>query len=109
MIIQLRHSAYTRTAARRHYKWWIYLTGGVAGLLILVYIGLVNDVSTQGYRLQGLQQEVKRLEQGNTAIEIQLAAAQSLQRLESESGSLALVPLEHTEYLDVPTTSVAVR
>ena len=78
-------------------------------MLVVAYIGLSNNVATHGYRLSALQKETRRLDEDNTALEIKVAAAQSLQRLESESGSLALSPLEHIEYLNATAPAVAVR
>jgi len=85
------------------------LSGVFIIVLVVIYIGLTNDVAVQGYRLRSLQEEVKKLEEDNSALAIQVAAAQSLQRLESESTSLALIPLDRIEYFTTPTTAVAIR
>lgn len=108
MIYGWRHNSNKKNHG--YYSPWLKRSGIVAVvLLIIVYIGLTNDIATQGYRLKTLQQEIKRLEEINAELSIQVAAAESLQRLESASNSLALTPLEHVEYLTTPVTAVAVR
>lgn len=98
-----------RQVVGHHNKLWCWLSAAVAVMLVVVYIGLNNDVSTQGYRLKSLQQEASKLEEINTALEIQVAAEQSLQRLDSEKISLALTPVGQIEYLAAPDTAVAAR
>ena len=89
---------------------WPRLIGGVLiVVMVVVYVGLTNDTATQGYRLRSLQEEAKKMEEENSTLEIRVAAAQSLQRLESESTSLSLVPLDHTEFLTASITAVAAR
>lgn len=108
MIYAWRHNSNKKNSG--HYSPWLKRSGIVAVVLLtIVYIGLTNDVATQGYRLKTLQQETKRLEETNAELGIQVAAVESLQRLESASNSLALTPLERIEYLTTPTTAVAVR
>lgn len=107
-IFKGRLAMKTRSVGR-HAKLWRWLGAAVVLILVIVYIGLTNDVATQGYRLKSLQQEAGKLEEINTTLEIKVAAEQSLQRLESESASLALTPVEKIEYLALPDTAVAAR
>ena len=50
-------------------------------VLALVYLGLTNDVATQGYRLHDLQNSIAKLEAQQSSLQVQIAAAQSLQRV----------------------------
>lgn len=78
-------------------------------ILFFVYIGLMNDTATQGYKLQSLKDEIAGLESMQTSLQIQLAAEQSLQKTEATIPSLALTPITNIEYLTPTTTAVAVR
>lgn len=108
-MIFSHYNIHPRPIKKPSAKWRRRLSGVFIIVLTVVYIGLTNDVAVQGYRLKSLQEEVKKLEEENSALAIQVAAAQSLQRLESESTSLALTPLDHIEYFATPTTAVAAR
>lgn len=87
----------------------VFVAGLTVIALVLVYVGLTNDVATQGYRLNDLQQRIASLEAQQSSLQLELAAVQSLQRVESETPALALTPLSHVEYLTPLTTAVAVR
>lgn len=82
---------------------------GAIALLVVTYVGVTNNVATQGYRLQAQQKNLKELQEQQTSLELDVAAAESLQRLEATTGSLALVSVSNIEYLEPITTAVAVR
>lgn len=108
-MIYSQHYNRNNKTPRLYSPWLARAASAIVIILTVAYIGLTNDIATQGYKLKTLQQETKRLEQANAEINIEVAAAQSLQRLESVSASLALTPLEHIEYLTTSATAVAVR
>lgn len=78
-------------------------------VLAIVYAGLTNDVATQGYRLHDLQRTIAARQAQQSSLQIEIAAAQSLQRIESEAPALALTPVKNVEYVTSSTTAVAVR
>ena len=108
MISSWRHN-HRRRSGHFNVKWLTRFGAALVFILVVFYIGLNNNIATQGYRLTTTQEEIRRLEEENTVMEIKVAAAQSLQRLESESSSFAFSALEHIEYLAAPTPAVAVR
>ena len=108
MIFRCHYTAKRKNAGRSLGR-WVRFEIAIIIIMAITYIGLTNDVSTQGYRLISLQDQVKKIEENNAVMEIQVAAEQSLQRLESESGALALEPLGHIEYLTIPAAAVAIR
>ena len=79
------------------------------GVLLVAYLGITNNVATQGYHMQTLQHEIEELEKQNAGIEFAIAAEQSLQRVESSLPSLALSPVANIEYLEAASSSVAIR
>ena len=77
-------------------------------VLLLVYIATVNNVATAGFTVSELQREVGGLKKERAELQLQASALGSLQRVETESRTLSLTPVQNIEYLQV-TSTVAVR
>lgn len=83
--------------------------GGVLVLLVMGYVGITNDVATQGYRLQDLQQQRNNMLQENQRLQLAIAESQSLARIAKMDTQSDLEPVTTIEYLATTPTSVAVR
>lgn len=83
----------------------------VAALVLCTggYVGLTNNVATQGYRLSELQRELDTAKQQSAVLELDITAARSLPRLESEAGAISMIPVQRIEYLATSGTQVALR
>ncbi|MFA5954386.1 MAG: hypothetical protein WC817_02530 [Patescibacteria group bacterium] len=77
--------------------------------LLFSYAGFANNVATLGYKLDAAEQEVAVLQKTQTNLELDIAAARSLPRVEAVVGSLALVPASTIEYAASTATAVAIR
>jgi hypothetical protein len=75
----------------------------------LIYVGVINNVGTQGYVLSDLQKELKRSRETSANLEMQLTALQALPRLESEATALAMTQQPGIDYLSTAGTIVASR
>ena len=78
-------------------------------LMCLVYLGVTNNMATQGYILSDLQKQLEVGKTRSTDLELQVASFQTLPRLESEANALALTPLSGADYLITAGSSVAIR
>lgn len=80
----------------------------LSAVLLVAYIATVNNVATAGFSVSELQREVGGLKKERAELQLQASAMGSLQRVETESRTLSLVPVENIEYLQT-TSTVAVR
>lgn len=69
-----------------------------AALLILgaAYLYSINSLSTRGYEIRQLEQQLNRLEQQQQHLEMQGAGLQSIARLQQAAEQLDLVPVGST-------------
>ncbi len=77
--------------------------GGVifvlAILLVFFYLFQVNSFSTAGYGINRLHNKVADLENSHKKFEIQAAELQSIQRIQSDSAALSMVPVTSVDYI----------
>jgi len=78
----------------------------VAGFL---YIWQTNTVSTKGYMITELEQNIRQLEYENRKIEVEIAEKSSLTSVEQRLDDVKLVAVDHVEYVDVLGGAVAQR
>jgi cell division protein FtsL len=80
------------------------LTGvGIVALVCVIYLGQVSAVTNANYTLQALRSEHTRLLQERQDLQLQIAAAQSLQRIEETARArLGMVPIgDKYEYVTI--------
>lgn len=76
--------------------------------LVLVYIATVNGVATAGFEVSNMEKEIALLKKERAALQLEVSAIGSLQKVEVESRSLSLTPVSEIEYLST-TSAVAIR
>jgi hypothetical protein len=83
-----------------------YLLGAVLILCLvsLIALGQTGLVATKGYAIAQLEQERTTLLRERSQLQLRLAAAKSLERIERRAGELGLRPLtrEQSRYITVP-------
>ena len=97
------------TEAQAAIGWAIILA--LAALLGTIYLRQASQIAATGRRVQILQNELETLKRSNADLERRIAAAQSLERLQSEAARLGFVQAtpEDIEYIivtDYPVTAV---
>ncbi len=90
------------TEAQAALGWGIILI--LIALLGAIYLSQTSRIAIVGRRVQLLQEDLDNLKRQNAEIETDIAAAQSLERLEVEARQLGFVPAQadNIEYLVVP-------
>lgn len=97
-----------RRSRSRHFRARLALVVSLA-LFIIGYVGIMNDVATQGYRLQDLQQQRDRLQQDNQRLQLSISESESLSRVATLEQSTHLQPVAVVEYVSTASAAVAVR
>ncbi len=73
------------------------------------YLAEINQVSTLGFRLRTLQDEVNQLKVSNEKLEIEAAQMKSMERIKSLSEELGLISTGEILYLDLASSEVAAK
>lgn len=71
------------------------------------YLALINNVSTGGFQLKGLEQKIEVLKEQNKKLEIETTKLESMNTIAQATDSLGLKPADKVEYLEVTTPAVA--
>jgi len=83
-----------------------YLLGAIVLLCLvsLIALGQTGVVATKGYAISQLEQERTHLLRERTQLQLRLAAAQSLDRVQQKAGALGLRPMTESQavYIVVP-------
>jgi hypothetical protein len=86
-----------------------YLLGAVLILCLvsLIALGQTGLVATKGYAIAQLEQQRIELLRERSQLQLRLAAAKSLERIERRASELGLRPLtrEQSRYITVPPTA----
>lgn len=85
------------------------------GLLALVIVGTfgyvfqINVVTGSGYRVGQIQRQIAELQVENRQLDVQLAEASSIERLNTLLAERGYVTMGQAEYAHVPVAQVAAR
>ncbi len=79
------------------------------GAFGFLYIWQINSVSTKGYEISDLEQQIKQLEQENRKIDVHIAEYSSMQSIQARLANADLVPVDNVEYITLVGTAVAQR
>lgn len=74
-----------------------------------LYIWQTNTVSTKGYAISELEQQIKQLEHENRRLDVRIAEYSSMKSIEQRLGQISLVPADSVEYVSIAGTAVAKR
>ncbi|MCB9419437.1 MAG: hypothetical protein H6667_06520 [Ardenticatenaceae bacterium] len=90
------------TEAQAALGWGVILL--LSTLLGVIYLSQASGIATVGLRVQNLQADLELIKRDNSALERQIAEAQSLERLQQEALRLGFVQAQadQIEYLVVP-------
>lgn len=75
----------------------------------ILYLSQINSLATKGYKINELENNVKRLESVNKKLQVQVTEMRSMANLETRLTQLNMVPVGHVEYIKVIDSSVAVN
>lgn len=88
------------------YKIWLIIVCVIFGL---AYFWQVNSVSNRGFKIRDLEKQISLLKESTQELELQAAAAQSLEKLNVKIQQLNMVAPERVEYLRPVGTGMALR
>ncbi|PIT86405.1 MAG: hypothetical protein COU33_03360 [Candidatus Magasanikbacteria bacterium CG10_big_fil_rev_8_21_14_0_10_43_6] len=74
-----------------------------------LYIWQTNSISTKGYELSDLEQQIKQLERENRKLDVHVAEYSSMQNIQERLGGMNLVSADNIEYVTLVGTAVAQR
>lgn len=88
-----------------------FFSGLVATIMVAsaAYVWLINDASTQGFVLHGLESQVQELKNENRNLEMEARRKQSLAAVEGRFSQFGLVEATNVEYLSKGPSQVAVN
>lgn len=81
----------------------------LTGILITCHVIKMSDVSTQGYQITHLQQQLQTLEQEKQKVDIEVARLSSMNYIQEKVKDLQFVPIEKPEFITVHGATVAKR
>ena len=90
------------TEAQAVLGWGVILL--LSTLLGVIYLSQASSIATIGLRVQNFQEDLEFMKRENSALERQIAEAQSLERLQQESLRLGFIQArsDQIEYIVVP-------
>lgn len=107
-IFPLQQAKARRSTAKRYLSLdgSRYLLGAIVLLCLvsLIALGQTGVVATKGYAISNLEQERVQLLRERTQLQLRLAAAQSLERVEQRATALGMRPMTDSQavYIVVP-------
>ena len=81
----------------------------LTGVLMTCHVLKMSSVSTQGYQITKLQQEIQSLEQENQLVDIDIARLSSMNHIEEKVKDMQFVPIEKPVFVTVHGADVAKR
>lgn len=81
---------------RPDFGFWIAVMLIATGV---VYLLVVNSLSTQGYEIKRLEQKLAAVKDQRASLEIEAASLKSIQQMDIEIKNLNLVPSQNMKYL----------
>ena len=112
-MVSARHQ--TMRQKRLAIKRWFLSTTFRAGLMMMVmvfgvlYVMQTSSLSTKGYEISDLEQQIEVLEQDNQKLEFQIATHRSMDSIQTRLASMNLVSSDNVEYVTLLGTAVALR
>lgn len=88
------------------FRIWLFLGCFIFGL---AYFWQVNSLSNRGFLIKDLQNQITSLKNLNQKLEVQAAAAQSLENIQEKIKSLNMVAPDKVEYFSPVGTNVALK
>ena len=77
-----------------------FITIAIICLLSLFYLAQSQKTATRAYQIKSLQDEKEKILQQNEELQVGTAKLKSIENIQSEIGSLQLVPTGPVNYLD---------
>jgi len=71
------------------------------------YLALINNVSTGGFELKSLEQQIATLKEQNKKLEIEATKLESMNMIAQATENMGLKPADQVEYLEVTAPVVA--
>ncbi|MBX4191838.1 MAG: hypothetical protein KW804_03500 [Candidatus Doudnabacteria bacterium] len=68
-------------------------------ILGLAYLFMINSLSTKGYEIKKLDEQLREMEAGQKSLQMQAADLQSINRIQTEAQKLNYVPVNQAAYL----------
>ncbi|HLD31660.1 MAG TPA: FtsL-like putative cell division protein [Patescibacteria group bacterium] len=78
-------------------------------VLGIMYVVQTSSLSTKGFEISALEDQLQSLEYENQRLEFQIANQRSMSSIQSRLASLNLVNVDQVDYLRLPGSSVARR
>jgi hypothetical protein len=86
-----------------------YLGFILTTLLVIFYIFQLNSVTEGMYLIKNYDKKIENLSQENKRLEIKFSKENSLENLGSLVENLGLNPVEKTDYIEIPDSTVLVK
>lgn len=80
------------------FKWNIALLGLIT-LMGITYLFIVNSLSTAGFKIRNLEQQVAKLEEENKHLQILSSDLGSIDKIQETAKQLNFVPVTNVSYL----------
>lgn len=68
-------------------------------ILFVVYLGLVNDTSRDGFTLDDLQTKLSKIQEQNSSLDLQVHNLQSMEHIKTISQNYSFEEIKNPEYL----------
>ncbi|MGI6208282.1 MAG: hypothetical protein ACOYEW_08700 [Anaerolineae bacterium] len=88
---------------------FVLLAGATAFLAVvgLLYLLQAAEITAIAYRVQDLSAEVRRVEQENSVLAVEIAELERLDRVESRAEALGFTPAQSVHYLRLPAAQAS--
>ncbi len=85
----------------RRTAFYLFTLVVVLTLVAVLYLTLVSRTAGRGRHIQQLQEELFRLQRDNEQLEVEIASAGSVARLQERAVEMGFAPAEQVEFLTV--------
>jgi len=82
---------------------------GIIVLVSLFYLIQSNKISTYGFKIKELEEELRKLRQENEKFELEVTKLQSISKIEEVGRELSMIKVEKVDYITQINTSMAIK
>jgi len=79
------------------------------GISLVTYLVQINNVTTKGYEIRALEDEIAQLKDENQKLQLQLVEMQSMNHISNKVAEMNFVEVDKIKYLDTSSTSLVQR